>query len=219
MVATAPTGEKFIYNEYYQRDRVASQNAASIIQASGNKRVRMGVVGSGEAAQERWVEKQSIRYRKTIMDSRSFSKRADDSRWTIGQLYAFAGLSCQPADGQKQAIQINRAKELLYVDYDKKHYVTQEAGAPEIYIFSNCTNFIREIQGYVNETVARKDRQTGEVLQSEKPRAVNDHCMTAFLFLCMENLDFIPNMEEVDTDDESDVRVGDDLIRDPITGY
>lgn len=219
MIATAPTGEKFIYDEYYQRDRVASQNAAAIIEKCGNTRVRMGVVGSGEGMQERWYEKQKVRFRRTIMDSRSFSKKTDDSRWQIGQLYAFGGLVCNPADGQKQSIQINRAKELLVIDYDRKHYVTGEAGAPELYVFSNCKNFIREIQGYVNETVARRDRQTGEVLQSEKPRAVNDHCVTAFLFLAMENLDPVPYMEEVDTSDDSEVSDAPELLRDPITGY
>lgn len=216
--AVSPSGDVFLYREYYRRNLTAGENAQEIIKASGNKRRvwESGVDDLGRIVKRYDEVFSAERYRKTCLDSRSMAKKSDESNRTIGQIYRDAGMVVAPADGQKTDKQVVVAKEFFSIDHDREHYVTKESGAPRIYVFSTLVNFIKEIQGYVNEEVVRTDR-SGNRSVSERPREKDDHLMTALLYLLMMNLAYI---EEVYQDDEEYVdKQEETMIRDEHGGY
>lgn len=219
--AVSPDRDIFLYREYYQRDRTAGENAHAIIKATGNERK---LWESFEDELGRRVERydeiyKSERIRKTCLDSRSMDTKSTESNFTIGQIYRNAGITIISADGQKTDNQVVVAKEFFRIDPERKHYVTGEYGAPRIYIFNNMVNFIKEIQGYVNEEVTRTDR-SGNKSISERPRQKDDHLMTALLYLLMMKLPYIEEIyEDESNESESLDKDSESVIRDDHGGY
>jgi len=71
-------------------------------------------------------------------------------------------------------------KEYLRLTETRKHLITGEAGAPRLYVMASCTNFIREMNGYVWKPSSGRVDSTN--LQ-EKPVEKNDHLMDALKYL------------------------------------
>lgn len=175
----------FIYDEYYERDRTIYENVSNIIERSGNKVDDFQSyhdAGSGVTL-ERYEESESVtKFAKTVMDGRSFSKQLDNIRQTIGWMYKSAGLvRLRPAPGTQHKNTIPIVKEYLRIDPNRMHALTNEPGAPRIYVMDNCRNFIREISSYVWKTMpGRVDNHN----PGEKPREKDDHLMDALKYLC-----------------------------------
>lgn len=218
--AVNPTGDIFLYREYYQKDKTVVENAREIIRASGNERVRREAFMTDRGAFCERYEEAIIkeRYRRSVLDSRSMSKKTDNSEFTIGDLYKQEGLYVHPADGQPVTIQVPVAKELFRLDNDRPHYITGEKGAPSIYIFSNLKWFLWEINQYTNEMNIRMDR-AGNKSVSEKPRAKNDHLMSCLLFLSMMRPVYISGYSVVSNVDNLLKRDSDVRLYDKYTGY
>lgn len=192
-VAVNPKGERFIYDEYRERDRTAHQNAKAIIEWCGNTRE---VVSTDEAGVNRYREVFSKqRFVRTLMDPRSMPKKSDDGLLSIGEIYKREGMYVKPADTQSPAIQAVIAAELLRIDFERKHYATGEYGAPNTYVLRRCKEFIKEIQTYVNEEVPRIDNQ-GRMYRGERPDQTGHHLMPAFCWMACDNPRYIPGASE-----------------------
>ena len=175
----------FIYDEYYERDRTIYENVKGIIEKAGNTRKLFDTFHdtSNGATIERYEEAEHrARFAATVMDGRSFAKKLDSSRMTIGAMYKAAGLvRVKPASGAQQKDTIPIVKEFLRVDQNRKHVLTGELGAPRIYIMDNCKHFIREIGSYVWMTTSGR---VDTANPGEKPREKDDHLMDALKYLC-----------------------------------
>jgi len=216
--AVNPTGDVFVYREYYEKDRVVSENTTAIIKASGNIRalVDRPYDQKGEFYEVYEELQKSEVFLRTVLDSRSFGKKTDESQFTIGQIYRNNGINAKPANGNPPAIMVNTVKEYLRLDPSRKHYETGEFGAPRIYFFSNLRWTLWELEQYINEVTIRRDRQ-GNQSTSEKPRSKDDHLMSALMFLCMEKLSYMPSELYSDVDLVTNNEIT--RVTDPFTGY
>lgn len=219
--AVNPDGDLFLYREMYEKDRLVSENVKQIIEMSGNKVISDGheIEGRTGRIMHRYTE-QFIKeaYRKTVLDSRSFSKKMDGSTQTIGQLYRQEGLKAEPADGGDSYKQIPICKEYFATDPERKHWRTGEMGAPRIYVFSDLKWFLWEIAKYINEAVNRKSR-AGEVSKAERPKALDDHLMSALRFMLMTNPVYVHGFTEAHLVDNEKKGVIISRVRDPYTGF
>jgi hypothetical protein len=218
-IAATEEGDLIIDNEYYEPDRLVSDNAKGIVEKGGNRVKKDGFVETTNRRVDRFIEVGRRKYRRTKMDSRSFNKRADDSAMTIGQLYALNGLKCLPASGQTPKDMVPIAKEYLRIDPDRPHLITGKPGAPTVYVRARCKSFISEITNWIHEVSVRADR-AGNKSVSEKPRDKDDHAMSCFLFACVDRPTFVEgwgdqNDEEIDEEVEEVVRPPSD----PYGGY
>lgn len=206
-----------VFDEYYEKDRVASENAQKIIEKSGNRREKVGFGEVNGQKYDRWTEIQDKPYHRTVMDPRSCSKKDDNSYRTIERIYRDEGLAVYPGSGHRMEITIPVAKELFRCDperpFPKWHQRAGEMGAPRCFVMRHCKWFIWEIEQYINEMVRVKGRG-GEVM-GERPRSKNDHLMTAFTYIAQEKLRWIPNS----TVDEEDEEVVEKVMVDELTGY
>lgn len=188
-------GNLIIYDEYYQRDRTAIENAVAIIEKSGNYRKLVGRFFESGVYLDRYEEVQVIPFRLTIMDSRSFSSKDVSTHMTIERLYNMAGLRLRKASGQPMDVAIPIASEWLRPDPERQfpawHRKAGEYGAPRCFVMEHCKNFIYEMENYMNEPVRLK--RDGLEVWGERPRAKDDHLMTAFIYLTQENLIWIPD--------------------------
>jgi len=219
-VAVSPNGDRFIYRDYYKKDRAVSENVRAIIEASGNRTRRVDEITSQTGLSYALMEEveQKERYFRTKLDSKSMSKRLDNSEFTIGDIYRFSGIRVQPADGQAVTMQVPVAKEMFVLDQEKTHYGTKEQGGPGVYIFASCKDFLWELQRYVNEQCVRQDR-SGAFSQSEKPRAKDDHLMSCFLFMAMDRPQYVEGYSRISHVDNEEDMSHNTRRYDPITGY
>ena len=185
----SPEGDIIFFREYYEKDRLISENARGIIIASGNRAIDVGSEYHSGAVLKRYREDGPVSYRWTIMDSRSFSKKQDNSEMTIGQMYRYCGLVCRKASGQPRSVMIDVVKEFLKIDPERQHRITKKAGAPRVYFFSSLENLIEEMSSYSVEESYRMVDGVRKLV--EVPKSKNDHLMSALMFMLMENLYYI----------------------------
>ena len=183
--ACNPNGDLILYDEYYKTDRTIYENIHGmhekdgIIAASGNTLEKLPSRQSDTGIyRERWVETGPMRYRATVLDSRSYATPDPTSHMTLSQLFNLFGLRVTPSSGKNCETTIPMVKEWLRVDYNKKHAFTLEPGAPRVYVFRTLSNFRREMTGYVNEETSSK-----KLVVVEKPRQGDDHMMDAFRYM------------------------------------
>lgn len=179
--AVSDRGDLFIYDEYYAAGKGIDENVNAIIEQAGNSR---SVVERYTDAYNRNVVCFEERFdgtvfQQTVMDPRSFSSPDPSSNMNLGQLYRRAGLAVRQAPAQNSENRIPRVKEWLKVDYTKKHPVTGKMGRPKVYVFSTCTNFVREIESRRWKKVQRKNDET----PVEVPEKKDDHTQNAFEYL------------------------------------
>ena len=171
-----------LYREYYAKNRVIPEHAPAIIQASGNARINR----SADGMRTRWRESfSSERYWFSKMDPKSFARPLERERISIGQLYAYEGLSCEPASGQRVEARVDMTSPWLSIDRDRKHPFYDKMGFTRCLVFSNLVHFRKEIEGYMNEEVAVK--RFGRANLAEKPQDHDNHLMDTFGWTCMEN--------------------------------
>lgn len=217
-VAVFPNGDVVAYDEYYQTDRTASENAKAIIAQSGNELHRLpgDVDARTGMLTKRYEERFTTRpFRHSLMDARSMNKKGDDSTMTVGLIYRTNGLRVDGACTEPPYLMVPAAKEYLILDEERTHRITKERGAPVFYVCSNCANFIREIEGFVNEEVTRSTR-TG-TKKSERPKQENDHLMTCFLFMAADHPEYIQSWSATYRYTPEPLHV-EQLIVDPYTG-
>jgi len=224
--AISPAGDLFIYREYLKTGCVISQNTTNIVEKSGNKTKVIGQYNNPKngLTYDKCEEVfSSERYEWSVFDGRAFSQTDTSSGLTLAKLYSMSGLKMVQGSGQKCEIYVPIVKEWFVVDFNKKHYITGKSGAPRIYIFNSCKNFIRQIRGWTWEE--RKTRGNSDD-KKESPSKKDDDLMDCLKLMLQKGPRFTGKISMMDRaryqgivmdDEEEEVqtRTG----RDPISGY
>lgn len=224
--AMSPGGDLFIYRDYLRTGRVPSQIAQDIIEASGNKRIRIGqyINPKTNALYDLYEEKQcGEAYQWTKFDARAFKSTNHSDGILLSKLYKMAGLAVQQGSGANSGHYVPLIKEWFVLDPNKKHFVTGELGAPRIYIFASCTNLIRTIKRWV--WVERKTTST-DLLAKESPTKKEDDLCDCLKLIIQGNPRFRGNARMSDnklyeniTGMEGDEELFTRRVADKLTGY
>lgn len=151
--------EYYLIDEHYEGGKPVSYHAACI----KNHRARLT-----QQASVTYLDSQA--FSRTLMGQKG-TPRAD-SLYSVADEYGDHGIYPVPTQKDWDA-GYNRISELLVCDPEHRHPVTGELGAPHLYVFSHCTNFIHEIETYKWKK-ARPGRDPKGV---EEPQDDNDHMM------------------------------------------
>jgi len=205
----SPDNDVIFFREYYEKDRLISENARGIIVASGNVAQEIGREVVNGRVLSRYREEEKVKYRWTVMDVRSFSKKQDNSEMTIGQMYRTCGLFCRKSSGQPVSVMMDVVKEYLKIDPERKHRVTGKMGAPRVYFFNTLTNLIEELSTYA---VTESYRMVGGIRKLvEVPKAKDDHLISAMMFMLMEKLYYIEDRVQSNEETINIARVYDSI--------
>lgn len=182
--AVTPNNDIILYDEYYTINNAISQNVKGIVEKSGNKLKKIDNIFNNQAGFYHDVFEEVMsgtQFYKTLFDPRSFKTPDPVMGMTISQVYKNCGLNIMPASGKNTFESVPIVKEYFRIDFSREHIITKQKGAPRIYVFSTLNNFIREIEGYVNEEFVRKNNEN----PTERPRGKDDHLMDALRYLIM----------------------------------
>lgn len=172
----------FIYRDYFSRGKTIHKNVEKIVEVSGNRLKYLGLHEDNntgvvvkqyeEIYEEEYIARQAL-------DSRSFSLPSSDVGRTHGWIYKQAGLrSVAKASGKHYDHWIPLLKHYLTRDPERENPVTHDKNAPQIYIFNNCTNLIREIKAW-----AWDDKETDRENPKEKPVDKDNHGITGLGYM------------------------------------
>ena len=148
----------FIYDEYYNPG-VVSQHAKEILRKSEGQEISFWLIDPSTQAKTR---------------------EKDGMPWSVLEEYEDYGIWATPANNELLG-GLNRVREFMRVDPNRRHPVTSQVGAPRLFIFSNCINLISEIPQY------QWKRMRGLVSRNEPelPRDWNDHAIDAMRYMIM----------------------------------
>ena len=179
-VAITPENDFVVYREYEAASTI-SDNVRRIVEASGNRLVRSGQSKHQFGVIDRWTEEigdHGEQYIFDVLDGRSFRSPDNNTKLTIGDIYRLAGLNrLRPAPVQNTESTIPIVKEVLKIRGDRKHIITGEQGAPQLYICQSCKGLIKHIRNYRNKESKGKDGNL-----SEKPQEKDDHDLDALRY-------------------------------------
>ena len=146
-----PTGEAYIYEEYYVSNKLVSEHA-SILR---NEMVTPS-------------------HKLFTIDPTCVNRSPISGATVIGE-YNRAGIPFQP--GVKDVmVGINRIKEYLKFDLNHPHPISKQKGAPRVFISDRCHTLIRQLQRYKKETLKTN---RGAQNSPEKMRKYYDHLVDA----------------------------------------
>lgn len=231
--AVSPEGDLILYREHYMGGLSVHESVRRIVEASGNELLPQGMVGGSKGVfYERFSEKcVKESYHKTVLDKRSRNSK-DAAQLELSKLYKWAGLNVQDASGIETVRSIPIVKQFLNIDPEKTHPFRPDlAGSPQIFVFRNLPNFIREIEGYsMQEFKSSKAAATANM--KESPVAKDDHLMDALRYMCQIPPRYIEGQwghynqtvtiteeDEEKYDREKEARRHSFFVRDGITGY
>lgn len=188
--ARLPTGEIYIYDEYYEKDKLVSDHA--------------------QALKPRITSTHLCR----MIDPTTRNREPIAGATVMGE-YARHGLHFTPSSNDVQA-GINRIKEYLKMVDDKEHPFTGQKGSPNMIISKKCQMLIDELIGYEKEPLKTG---IGSSNQPEKPRKYNDHAVDAARFMMMgfakpmsaaSKVEDMPKFQFLNADPMKGVKVDDD---------
>lgn len=209
LVAVDDEDNYFIINEWYGRDLEISANAKGIVEDMSGNSIEDNEFGKQEKMTER-----EIVY--TVSDPRSLSKALDNAYHTIQQEYSRSGLELRHGSGQTPDKLVPLLGELLRVDSNRTHYSHKTDGAPRLYVFNTCREFIKEAEGWRMKKV--RVGGAGGVGVAEKPEPKNDHLMTCALLLAEDRPMWIPK-KKLDNDFWEEDNIEEDTANCPLSGY
>ena len=120
-IALAPTGHRYAYDEYYEKDLSIKQNAPNIIAMSFNEN-----------------------YEFTAIDGPTARRRGYSTGVSYLQEWADNGIPCIPANNSI-AMGINKIRENLLISNDILNPHTDKPGSPKLFVFRNCQKLAQEI--------------------------------------------------------------------------
>lgn len=223
--AMSPAGDLFLYRDYLRTGRVPTQIAKDVIELSGNSRKLIGNYQNpkNEQLYSKYEEIQcGEAFQWTVFDARAFSSDSSGEGLTLSKLYGLAGLKVKQGSGHDAEHYVPIIKEWFVIDPEKPHFVTGENGAPRIYVFNTCTDFIKTIKRWV--WVERKTKNT-ERLAKESPTKKDDDLMDCCKILIqakpifrgnvrMSDQSYYKNLDEYEPD-----RLKTNVVVDPLSGY
>lgn len=151
-------GNVYIYDEYYAPG-IVSSHAKEILAKSEKQEIALWLIDPSTQAKTREKE---------------------GEMWSVMQEYEDYGLYFSPANNEKLA-GINRVKEFLKPQKNRRHPITKEIPSPKLFIFKNCVNLISEMPAYQ----WRKLRTLQSRNSPEQPRDFNDHAVDALRYIIM----------------------------------
>ena len=191
--AVSPAGDIFFYKEYLKIGNVISKSCRDIIELSGNSISKIGRYEdprSGLVINKFEEIETGTKFQYTIFDGRAYSQTdSGNTGLRLSDLYAISGIRMKKGAGQRSEIYVPILKEWFAIDNEKKHFSTGEYGAPRVYVFSSCRNFISQIRGWVWEE--RKSRSATNALS---PRKKDDDLMDCMKILIQANPRFRGNV-------------------------
>jgi hypothetical protein len=192
--AVSPAGDLFIVKDWQKTGLVVSQIAKDIVEWSGNSLKKIGTYQNPKTNinYDKYQEVQSGRsFQWTVFDPRAWSAKQNESGLLLHKLYEIHGLKMKKGSGKSCDHYVPIMKEWFYIDPEKKHFVTGENGAPRIYVFSTCHNFIKTIKRWVWE--ARKTRSE-DSHEKESPTKKDDDLMDVLKYILQANPIFRGNV-------------------------
>ena len=155
--ARLPTGEIYIYDEYYEKNKLVSDHAQAL------------------------KPKLTSTHLCRMIDPTTRNREPIAGATVMGE-YARHGLHFTPSSSDVQA-GINRIKEYLKVVDGKEHpFIDGLMSSPNLIISKKCQMLIDEIIGYEKEPLKTG---IGSANQPEKPRKYMDHSVDAARFMMM----------------------------------
>lgn len=151
-------GNVFIIDEYYSPG-IVSEHAKAIIKKTGEQEISLWLIDPSTQAKTREKEGQM---------------------WSVMEEYEDCGLYFTPANNEKLA-GINRVKEFLKLQKNRRNPITKEVPSPRLFIFKNCIDLIAEMPQYQ----WRKLRGLASRNSLEQPRDFNDHAVDALRYIIM----------------------------------
>lgn len=172
-VAMHPKGDLFCYRELYKPGMTVDERCKTVIEMSGNERVREDGI---------WVERQRReRYEGTLLDHAEFHQDAvtgDDLSYS----YIEGGLMVMPWTTLGQEARREITRKFLFVDKQRKHFITKEPGGPHIYFFDTCPNLIWE----AGKKVVKKPSSDRASVVEKRVQNRDDHAMDCVEGACVE---------------------------------
>jgi len=221
----SPAGDLFIYRDYLRTGKVPSQIAKELIELSGNRRKKIGAYRNhkNEQSYDRFQEIQcGESFQWTVFDARAFSSDSSGEGIKLSKLYDMAGLHVKKGSGKDSDHYVPILKEWFFVDPDKKHFVTGELGAPRVYVFNTCTDFIKTIKRWVWE---ERKTKGNDRLAKESPTKKDDDLCDCMKLIIQKSPRFRGNARGSDSEYYDDIDMEferDERVYTPVdsrTGY
>jgi phage terminase large subunit len=151
-------GNIYIYDEYYQPG-VVSTHAEAILEMVGEDTISFWLIDPS---------------------TRAKTREKDGMPWSVLEEFEDNGIWATPANNEILG-GINRVKEFLRLDKDRRNPRTGESPSPRIFIFATCNKLLWEFPQYQ----WKKMRSVTQRNEMERPRDYNDHALDALRYLIM----------------------------------
>ena len=145
-IAKFPTGEVYIYQEYYENEKFIAEHAAAL---------------KNDITPE---------HRVFTIDPTCVNREPISGATVIGE-YVRAGIPFMPGV-RDVMVGINRIKEYMAFDVEHAHPLTKELGSTRFFVSDRCPILIRQLQRYKKETLKTN---RGAQNQPEKMHKFFDH--------------------------------------------
>lgn len=182
-MAMHPKGDIHCYREFYRPGLTISERCKQIIELSGNKR---------QKEYDYWVEQQvGEKYVSTLADWHVF-KIDEVTGDGSDQLWIREGLIIQESTHLGQEARRDVTNRFLEKNMSRHHFITNELGAPRVYIHSNCTNLLWEIQ----KKSVKREKTDKHGVSERKVDNRDDHLCDTLDYGCAELQNWVGVSEE-----------------------
>jgi hypothetical protein len=186
MWAALPSGELFMFDEYYRTGLDAIGHAPAIIEYCGNER-KLAKKMFDKDTGNYWdvYDEVEIRqkYVRTWLDWHSFQNAGGVGR-PVSFFFQIGGLNVCESSKLGQEARAQNLRALLKIDPNRKHMVTGKLGAPRMYISRKCVKTIWEFERCVVDTRAFGNEQHN---LKETKRNRDDHLIDSIEYLACES--------------------------------
>ncbi len=192
MWAASPSGDLFMFDEYYRTGLDAIGHAPAIIEHCGNERKLIKKMFDKDT-NNYWdcYEEVAIRQRyvRTWLDWHSFQNAGGVGR-PISFFFQIGGLNVCESSKLGQEARAQNLRALLKIDPTRKHMVTGKLGAPRMYFSRKCVKMLWEFERCVVDTRAFGNESKN---LRETKRNRDDHLCDACEYVACENIRYLGN--------------------------
>jgi hypothetical protein len=154
MWAASPSGELFMFDEYYRTGLDAIGHAPAIIEHCGNERKLLKKMFDNDTGNY-WDVYTEIeirqKYVRTWLDWHSFQNAGGVGR-PVSFFFQIGGLNVCESSKLGQEARAQNLRALLKIDPNRKHMVTGKLGAPRMYFSRKCVKMIWEFERCIVDT-------------------------------------------------------------------
>jgi len=193
--AVSPSGDVFMYDEYYVSGKDALEHAPAIIAKCGNERQLINKIeeeksGTTYSVYQEVVKRQT--YIRTWLDWHCFQNSGGAGR-PISFFFQIGGLKVCESTTLKQEARAENLRAFLKINPQRKHMVTGKLGAPRMYISKKCVKWIWEWERCVASTRAFGNETHND---KETKQNKNDHSIDQSEYIASENPRYTGNYDK-----------------------